>query len=72
MISNDLVVIGCLKCSSYNRLIKGGAKLKKILCSYRRAKTDEVILQLVFSKCIPVLLYGLESVSLILSDVRSL
>ena len=38
-----------------------------------RIATDEVILQLVFfSKCIPVLLYGLESVSLTLSDVRSL
>jgi len=37
-----------------------------------RIATDEVILQLVFSKCIPVLLYGLESVSLTLSGVRSL
>jgi len=37
-----------------------------------RIATDEVILQLVFSKCTPVLLYGLESVSLTLSDVRSL
>ena len=34
-----------------------------------RIATDEVILQLVFSK---VLLYGLESVSLTLCDVRSL
>ena len=38
-----------------------------------RIATDEVILQLVFfSKCIPVLLHGLESVALTLSDVRSL
>jgi len=37
-----------------------------------RIATDEVILQLVFSKCIPVLLYGLESVSLTLSDVKAL
>jgi len=34
--------------------------------------SDEVILQLVFSKCIPVLLYGLESMSLTRSDEKSL
>ena len=34
--------------------------------------SDEVILQLVFSKCIPVLLNGLESMSLTRSDEKSL
>jgi len=37
-----------------------------------RAASDEVILQHVFSKCIPVLLYGLESMSLTRSDEKSL
>jgi len=36
------------------------------------AASNEVIRQLVFSKCIPVLLYGLESLSLTRSDEKSL
>ena len=40
--------------------------------SIGRAASDEVILQLVFSKCIPVLLNGLESMSLTRSDEKSL
>ena len=43
-----------------------------ILGKVCRAASDEVILQLVFSKCIPVLLYDLESISLNRSDQKSL
>ena len=43
-----------------------------ILGKVGRVASDEVILQLVFSKCIPVLLYGLESLPLTRSDERSL
>lgn len=43
-----------------------------ILGKVGRVASDEVILQLVFSKSIPVLLYGLESLPLTRSDERSL
>ena len=37
-----------------------------------RAASEEVILQLISSKCMPVLLYGLESIPLPKSDIKSL
>lgn len=37
-----------------------------------RIATEDVILQLLFSKCLPVLLYGLEALSLNKSDISSL
>ena len=37
-----------------------------------RSASEEVVLQLVSSKCLPILLYGLEACFLTLSDIRSL
>ena len=37
-----------------------------------RNASEEVILQLVPSKCIPILMYGLEACFLTVSDIRSL
>ena len=37
-----------------------------------RFTSEEVVLQLVSSKCLPILLYGLEAAHLRISDVRSL
>jgi hypothetical protein len=46
--------------------------LNAIIGKVGRIASEEVILQLVFTKCIPMLLYGLEALPLTLADKRSL
>ena len=46
--------------------------LNAIFGKIGRSASEEVVLQLVSSKCLPILLYGLEACFLTLSDIRSL
>ena len=43
-----------------------------VFCKVGRHASEEVILQLVKSKCMPMLLYGLECFALLKSDVKSI
>jgi len=46
--------------------------IDNILRKIGRIASDEVILQLLYSKCVPILLYSLEVCQLNISDIRSL
>jgi hypothetical protein len=60
------------KCSLHDNKKSFFRSVNAIFGKLNGLASEEVILQLVFFKCLPVLLYGLECFSLTLADIRSL
>ena len=60
------------RCSLDNAKRSYYRSLNAIFGKIGRNASEEVILQLVSSKCIPILMYGLEACFLTVSDIRSL